>query len=74
MTGHKKKLIEVALPLDAINKASASKRSICNGLPSVLPPLKARRLFLAGPSPRELPGTATLWPELGRLAQMELPR
>jgi adenine-specific DNA methylase len=28
MTGHKKKLIEVALPLDAINKASASEKSI----------------------------------------------
>ena len=28
-----KKLIEVALPLDAINKASAREKSICHGRP-----------------------------------------
>ena len=33
---HKKKLIEVALPLDAINKASAREKSIRHGHPSTL--------------------------------------
>jgi Protein of unknown function (DUF1156) len=33
---HKKKLIEVALPLDAINKASAREKSIRHGHPSYL--------------------------------------
>jgi hypothetical protein len=32
----KKKLIEVALPLDAINKASAKEKSIRHGHPSTL--------------------------------------
>ena len=32
----KKKLIEVALPLDAINKASAREKSIRHGLPTWL--------------------------------------
>lgn len=32
----KKKLIEVALPLDAINKASAREKSIRHGHPSTL--------------------------------------
>ena len=31
---HKKKLIEVALPLEAINKASAREKSIRHGHPS----------------------------------------
>jgi len=37
---YKKKLIEVALPLDAINKASAREKSIHNGHPStqLIPP------------------------------------
>jgi len=36
MTQHRKKLIEVALPLDAINKASAREKSIRHGHPSTL--------------------------------------
>lgn len=31
-----KKLIEVALPLEAINKAAAREKSICHGCPSML--------------------------------------
>jgi putative DNA methylase len=31
-----KKLIEVALPLDAINKTSAREKSICHGHPNTL--------------------------------------
>ncbi len=34
MTTYKKKLIEVALPLDAINVASAQEKSIRHGRPS----------------------------------------
>jgi hypothetical protein len=33
---YRKKLIEVALPLDAINKASAREKSIRHGHPSTL--------------------------------------
>ncbi len=33
---HRKKLIEVALPLDTINKASAREKSIRHGHPSTL--------------------------------------
>jgi putative DNA methylase len=40
---YKKKLIEVALPLDAINKASARERSIRHGHPSTLHLWWARR-------------------------------
>src|SRR2546429_1026271 len=40
---HKKKLIEVALPLDAINKASAREKSIRHGHPSTLHLWWARR-------------------------------
>ena len=36
MSAHCKKLIEVALPLDAINKASAREKSIRHGHPSTL--------------------------------------
>ena len=36
MTHTKKKLIEVALPLDAINVASAREKSIRHGHPSTL--------------------------------------
>ncbi|ABC75913.1 DUF1156 domain-containing protein [Syntrophus aciditrophicus] len=39
----KKKLIEVALPLDAINKASAREKSIRHGHPSTLHLWWARR-------------------------------
>jgi putative DNA methylase len=43
----KKKLIEVALPLDAINKASAREKSIRHGLPSTLHLWWARRPLAA---------------------------
>ncbi|RPI74503.1 MAG: DUF1156 domain-containing protein [Desulfobacteraceae bacterium] len=41
---NKKKLIEVALPLDAINKASAREKSIRHGHPSTLPLWWAHRI------------------------------
>ena len=40
---YRKKLIEVALPLDAINKASAREKSIRHGHPSTLHLWWARR-------------------------------
>src|ERR671914_1617259 len=40
---HRKKLIEVALPLEAINKASAREKSIRHGHPSTLHLWWARR-------------------------------
>jgi putative DNA methylase len=43
----KKKLIEVALPLDAINKASAKEKSIRHGHPSTLHLWWARRPLAA---------------------------
>jgi putative DNA methylase len=42
-----KKLIEVALPLDAINKASAREKSIRHGHPSTLHLWWARRPLAA---------------------------
>jgi len=47
MTGYKKKLIEVALPLEAINKASAREKSIRHGHPSTLHLWWARRPLAA---------------------------
>jgi putative DNA methylase len=47
MTALRKKLIEVALPLDAINKASAREKSIRHGHPSTLHLRWARRLLAA---------------------------
>ena len=48
MTGKpRKKLIEVALPLDAINKASAKEKSIRHGHPSTLHLWWARRPLAA---------------------------
>ncbi len=47
MIGHKKKLIEVALPLEAINKASAREKSIRHGHPSTLHLWWARRPLAA---------------------------
>ena len=47
MIGHKKKLIEVALPLDAINKASAREKAIRHGHPSNLHRWWARRPFVS---------------------------
>jgi len=45
---YKKKLIEVALPLDAINKASAREKSIRHGHPSTLHLWWARRPLARG--------------------------
>jgi len=42
-----KKLIEVALPLEAINKASAREKSIRHGHPSTLHLWRARRPLAA---------------------------
>ena len=47
MTAPRKKLIEVALPLDAINKASAREKSIRHGHPSTLHLWWARRPLAA---------------------------
>ena len=47
MTSPRKKLIEVALPLDAINAASAREKSIRHGHPSTLHLWWARRPLAA---------------------------
>lgn len=47
MSGYKRKLIEVALPLEAINKASAREKSIRHGHPSTLHIWWARRPLAA---------------------------
>src|SRR5271155_3820315 len=47
---HRKKLIEVALPLEAINKASAREKSIRHGHPSTLHLWWARRPLAAAPA------------------------
>ena len=47
MSGYKKKLIEVALPPEAINKASAREKSIRHGHPSTLHLWWARRPLAA---------------------------
>ncbi len=47
MTNYRKKLIEVALPLDAINKESAREKSIRHGHPSTLHLWWARRPLAA---------------------------
>ena len=47
MIGSRKKLIEVALPLEAINKASAREKSIRHGHPSTLHLWWARRPLAA---------------------------
>ena len=46
-TTQRKKLIEVSLPLEAVNKASAREKSIRNGNPSTLHPWWARRPLAA---------------------------
>lgn len=45
MTGYNKKLIEVALPLDAISKASARDKSIRCGHPGTPHLWRARRIL-----------------------------
>jgi len=47
MSGYRKKLIEVALPLDAINRESAREKSIRHGHPSTLHLWWARRPLAA---------------------------
>ena len=47
MTKHRKKLIEVSLPLEAINRASAKEKSIRHGHPSTLHLWWARRPLAA---------------------------
>ena len=47
MTNYRKKLIEVSLPLEAINKASAKEKSIRHGHPSTLHLWWARRPLAA---------------------------
>jgi len=47
MPEYRKKLIEVALPLEAINKESAREKSIRHGHPSTLHPWWARRPLVA---------------------------
>jgi putative DNA methylase len=47
LSGYRKKLIEVALPLEAINKASAREKSIRHGHPSTLHLWWARRPLAA---------------------------
>ena len=54
--GYKKKLIEVALPLDAISRASVREKSIRQGLPSGLHMWWARRPLVAA--------RAVLWASL----------
>ena len=66
MTDYRKKLIEVALPLEAINAASAREKSIRHGHPSTLHlwwarrPLAACRAVLFG----QLVDDPSAWPEL----------
>ncbi|MCY1060708.1 DUF1156 domain-containing protein [Nannocystis sp. SCPEA4] len=66
MTTYRKKLIEVALPLDAINEASAREKSIRQGHPSTLHlwwarrPLAAARAVLFG----QLVDDPSAWPAL----------
>ena len=57
MTDFRKKLIEVALPLDAINAASAREKSIRHGHPSTLHLWWARRAMIEIPLTLE-PGPA----------------
>jgi putative DNA methylase len=44
---YKKKLIEVSLPLEAINKAAAREKSIRHGHPSTLHLWRARQILAA---------------------------
>ena len=66
MTAYRKKLIEVAMLLDAINKASAREKSISHGHPSTLQlwwarrPLATCRAVLFG----QLVDDPPAWPDL----------
>jgi putative DNA methylase len=65
MTG-RKKLIEVALPLDAINKASAREKSIRHGHPSTLHLWWARRPLAAARAVifAQMVDDPSSWPDL----------
>ena len=64
--GTRKKLIEVALPLDAINKASAREKSIRHGHPSTLHLWWARRPLAAARAVifAQMVDDPSSWPEL----------
>ena len=72
---HRKKLIEVALPLEAINAASAREKSIRHGHPSTLHlwwarrPLAACRAVLFS----QLVDDPSSWPERFRLRRRRAP-
>ena len=57
----KKKLIEVALPLEAINKEAAREKSIRHGHPSTLHLWWALRGGGIAVTPAEEPSTLSLW-------------
>ena len=63
---HKKKLIEVALPLEAINKASAREKSIRHGHPSTLHLWWARRPLAAARAVifAQMVDDPSAWPDL----------
>ena len=63
---HRKKLIEVSLPLDAINKASAKEKSIRHGHPSTLHLWWARRPLAAARAVifAQMVDDPSAWPEL----------
>jgi putative DNA methylase len=66
MTLYRKKLIEVALPLEAINAASARDKSIRHGHPSTLHLWWARRPLAAARAVlfAQLVDDPSSWPEL----------
>jgi len=66
LTLHKKKLIEVALPLDAINAASAREKSIRHGHPSTLHLWWARRPLAAARAVifAQMVDDPSAWPDL----------
>src|SRR6266481_1429042 len=83
MTTQRKKLIEVALPLEAINKASAREKSIRHGHPSTLHLWWARRPLAAARAvifsqmvddPSEYVDELLAVAETQRLAKLELER
>ena len=66
MTVQRKKLIEVALPLDAINRASAKEKSIRHGHPSTLHLWWARRPLAAARAVifAQMVDDPSAWPDL----------
>lgn len=66
MTVYRKKLIEVALPLDAINQASAREKSIRHGHPSTLHLWWARKPLAAARAVTfaQMVDDPSAWPEL----------